>query len=209
MKNFKSIGLLLGVLSVQFCGGEAQDQSYVDTGAGNNGIIGNAEDGTPTALYIFDAGITTGAMGGREGADQICKDAAANAFVNESVHAFLSVSPLDSIALLPYTFGLPDGVEIKGWPSEDKLANSWSDFLDGDILVSNLSDAGVASGYFWSGSNSAGELVASYNCNGFTTSTGNGMTADNVSEGFLKDRSDLYGVACSSTKYHLLCVGHK
>lgn len=95
-----------------------------------------------------------------------------------NVRAFISISASDDIAGMPGNFGVPTGRKIVG-PTGITVAEYWADLLDGSIAVP-LSDAGVASNPWWSGSLSDGTFDASDNCSTWmSTSTKGASGKDN------------------------------
>jgi hypothetical protein len=91
-----------------------------------------------------------------------------------NVRAFISITASDDIAGMPGNFGVPTGRKIVG-PTGITVAEYWADLLDGSIAVT-LSDAGVASNPWWSGSLSDGTLNASDNCSTWMSTSAKGAS---------------------------------
>lgn len=153
-------------------------------------------------VVVFDAGTSSGALGGRTGADALCRAHAPAAYAN--VHALLSVSATDDIATMPVHYGLPDAVPFVS-ATGDPIATSLSDLLDGGIGTT-LAAAHVYLDPqpWWSGSTSSGQLSGA-NCLGFSDShMGNGEQGanDRVDAKWIADTTSRCNVAS-----HVLCLG--
>lgn len=162
------------------------------------------------AVYMVSAGGYKGNLGGRLGADKICRDYINTAYSSlpvRNVRAFLSIDAVDQIADFPTNFGVPAGVAVKG-PPGTVIADDWADLLDNSIDI-DLFSAGVLSASddkWWSGSSSDGS-VAVDTCSGFTygdTASQSGVTGiGNASDGYW-----IYNElsTCSGNRF-LLCIG--
>ncbi len=104
------------------------------------------------------------AMSGREGADAVCRMMMPAGVPTMNVRAFLSVSDADEIRDFPTLYMVPTDRQIVT-PNGTKIADDWTDLLDGNIDVS-LAEAGQPYD-FWSGSNDDGS-VAPETCTGWT-----------------------------------------
>ncbi|MBN2077526.1 MAG: DUF1554 domain-containing protein [Spirochaetes bacterium] len=121
----------------------------------------------PTAIYLYDAGQLNGNLGGRAGADAICQAAAPPPFPVTTVRAFISVSPVDTIAaLVPLAY---HGLPVYDQSGANIVSSSWSALWDGTIDMT-LNAAGVlpAGLEWWNGSNTDGTSNVA-NCQGWTS----------------------------------------
>lgn len=160
----------------------------------------------PRVMYLYDSGGTSGAIGGRSGADILCYQAAGSSGLPDDAtnRAFISVSANDEIRDLPSNYGVPTDRKIVG-PTGIKVADNWADLLDGSI-DNSLQAAEVTSADFWySGSNADGSLAAEH-CSGWTEGShpnqgwyGRPIQANDwwISRG---------PAACGSSNYTVLCV---
>ncbi len=130
-------------------------------------IMIDLADNSPQAIYIYDAGMVTGNLGGRAGADALCQAAAPPPFPITTVRAFISVSTTDRISsLVPSAY---QGLPVYDYSGVNLISTSWTALWDGTIDMT-LSAAGVLPGglEWWTGSNIDGSLNAE-NCQGWTT----------------------------------------
>jgi hypothetical protein len=124
------------------------------------------------AVYLFTAGVYNGGLGGREGADKICRDyydsvSDLASLPVTNVRAFISIDSDDQIVDFPGNFGIPGGADIMV-PTGTVIADSWADLFDGiDIRLNQLLTDITP---WWTGSDSDGS-VATDTCNGFTDGT--------------------------------------
>jgi hypothetical protein len=161
----------------------------------------------PRVMYLYDAGGTSGAIGGRSGADILCHQAAvwASGLPSDATNrAFISVNATDEIRDMPAAYGVPTNRKIVG-PSGIKIADNWADLLDGSIDTS-LEAAGVTTASFWySGSNPDGSL-ASEHCSGWTE----GGSPHQGWYGRPPDVNDWWisrgPAVCGASSYTVLCV---
>jgi hypothetical protein len=125
----------------------------------------------PTSLVLYEGGLSNGDMGGASGVDSIC---AANLPPGRNFYgAFLSISSVDYLSIMPTFFNFPANVPIYS-PSDILIANDWTDLMDGTIATS-LSAAGVTNNPWWSGSDDAsGSTVdgVTLDCTDWTSSLG-------------------------------------
>lgn len=159
-------------------------------------------------IYIFASNNTTGAMGGRAGADSLCSSAYNNSseltqLGCANIKAFISISATDYIADYITLFSVPDTCEIRN-STGVPIAGSWADLLDGNILTS-ISSAGitVSTGY-WTGSNADGTYnTGSMNCANFTSTSYSGIIGNSASTSntWLSD-----GTTLGSNSAPVLCI---
>jgi hypothetical protein len=166
----------------------------------------------PKALILFNAGTRDGNMGGRSGADGLCKSAKPSGVRNP--HAFLSVSDADPLINMPSTYKIPIDLPVYGPDGITLLANNWAALMATATtpLANSFATAGVlpADKYWYSGSNNDGTFRDDVSeCVNFTSNSGSewvwyGYSSDTSSSltatGFLCDQN--------STRY-LLCIGEK
>lgn len=135
------------------------------------------------AIYMFSVGPYTGDLADpksgtvRESIDSLCGAAAktANTYAPPCLkkRAFISISSADDIAAMPTKYGIPVTRRIIG-PTGTQIGDKWDDLLDGTIDVT-LSDAGIASDHWWSGSLSSGIYDSVDNCTGWTSTSTKGQ----------------------------------
>ena len=116
--------------------------------------------------------------------------------------AFISISSTDDIAGMPKNFGIPTDKKIVG-PTGIQISANWAGLLDGNIDVT-LSDAGIASDHWWSGSTSSGIYNSSVdNCTGWTSTGSKGQAGKSN----MTDASWMEGEvpSCNASRY-VLCV---
>ena len=129
---------------------------------------------TGNMVYMFSAGRSKGDLGSRDSLDNRCISSKTDVYATlpcNTVRAFTSFSSSDSIIHMPDNYDVPTTVPIKG-PTGITIADNWSDLFDheDDPLLSNLADAEVSGGDWWSNSESDGTYVDfPYNCNGHTS----------------------------------------
>ncbi len=118
-------------------------------------LVKGVETPEPTAIYIYDAGLSNGNLGGRAGADALCQAVAPPPFPVTTVRAFISVSAADEIADLvpPAYHGLP----VYDHSGTNTVSATWTGLWDGTINMT-LSAAGVMPPglEWWNGSNTTG-----------------------------------------------------
>lgn len=179
---------------------DSSTETYCDDGS-CSGIVND------TYMIYITSGTTTGAMGGRDGADTFCRDNMPEAVDCGDVHAFISLSGADEIQDMPtkYYPAFDDTLPVYWAHSTTgaltKMAENFTDMLDSSILVSATTGAGV-SGAVWSFSTAVGAYNPSYYCSGGTATTGSGYygNAGSVNYYWLS-----YNAATCSTSYRLQC----
>lgn len=118
-------------------------------------------------LYVFAISSRTGALGGRSGADQLCRDegvAVYRALDLKNVKAFISVSTVDDIRSLvtPDWWYYPVyGINPVNGPV--LVAESWAGLWSGALVNDLQTSLGMTTNW-WSGSNPDGTLSAGGNC---------------------------------------------
>ena len=100
----------------------------------------------------------TGDLGGRTGADGICRANVGVLSCPSAIHALLSVDANDTVANMPTTVHVPANEAIQS-PNGTSIATNWADLLDGNLQhsfgVAGLFDVNTSTDW-WSGSNSDG-----------------------------------------------------
>ena len=199
MKNllsFKKILFLLFIVTLTF---------VLTLGCDND----NTSASAITKIYMFGTSIEyDGSIGGRSGADTLCKNATNKPSdeIVSTVHAFISVSASDSIASMPSTYSFSSLAVIYNTDGSEKMAENWADLLDGSILE-KISTLGIVpySRYWWSGSNADGSNADT--CSGWTSnlSSVNGQAgySENSDSNYINKSSE----SCD-TEYELLCIGY-
>ncbi len=146
-------------------------------------------------LYLFSdgngGGGHSGSLGGRAGLDSICaarKSAAFASLACTNVRAWISVTAVDSIQLMPVNYNIPTNLVVLG-PTGTQIGNNWNDLLDGSVSDSGdlksadlFSDVTADPPYYWTGSASDSGSAAQ-TCGGWTLTTGNGETVDSSNNG--------------------------
>ena len=87
----------------------------------------------PTKIYMFSAGLHTGDLGRRAGADAQAEAAVAGAGLAGPVryaHAFISANSFDCIANMPFIFDIPPNLPIYAPNGTTLIANNWGELLD-------------------------------------------------------------------------------
>ncbi len=162
-----------------------------------------------SGVLIFNAQMTTGNIGGRLGADNLCNVSlqSHNLVFKEfsRAKAFISVDELDTIRyVLPVEYWYLPVYGIGGSMGFTQISANWIDLWDGTI-DNNLSVALGLTTVWWSGSYPDGSLWVGGTCNGWTSDTAGGIYGDNASI----SGSWLYAASgtCGSA-YQLLCVAY-
>ncbi len=175
---------------------------------------------TGNVIYIYNAGthkgnmvsVTTNSI--RDDIDKVCQSAKTDNYPTmpcSSVRAFISISEADDIAdMTSSPISVPSTWKIKG-PENMKIADSWSDMLDGTI-DDGLANAEIAPGKWWSGSDSHGNLYYSeeeddddsaMNCGSWMSTSEKGTAGHHnaTDDKWLDENSP----NCSASRY-LLCI---
>ncbi|RLE25284.1 MAG: hypothetical protein DRJ65_08150 [Acidobacteria bacterium] len=161
----------------------------------------------PALLYVFDGGTKPEAIGGREGADVMCYQAAqANPDLPDGVmtRALISVNESDEVRDMPTRYGVPTNRKIVG-PTGIKIVDSWADLLDGSLdqsfFIAGVTDA---TNFWYSGSNWDGSV---------TPNTCSGWTSTDAADGWYgltnqtnNDWIDIAAASCGAATYHVLCL---
>lgn len=166
------------------------------------------DDGT-TRLILYNAGTHDGNLGGRGGADDICRASANTPLGAKNIHAFISTSTADEIRDMPSKYGYPTDFAIYGPDGTSLIANNWADMVDDSINMS-ISAAGVMPGanHWISGSDSDGSYdVTNYNnCIGFTNNENSNTFQLGYSNETDENWLNAMGDTCDVDSYYLLCV---
>jgi hypothetical protein len=174
---------------------------------------------TTNAIYLFSEGTdrdgdvqtAEGQANARQSIDALCE--ARRIMSHDSLacaqtRGFLSISDVDSLVNYPTNYGLPSGVPIRS-SNETLIENTWLDLLDG-IILSSLSDAGVVSSFYWTGSDASGTFddESDNQCMGFTSNiAGGGAFEANVGDSGVTNGSwlEFTPAQCGGTRPYL-CV---
>jgi hypothetical protein len=143
-----------------------------------------------------------GNLGGRSGADTLCRASANRPTGLPQARAFISISSGAQISDFPTLYGVPNAVPVESVTGA-VLASSFKTLLGGRIQRS-LSDAGVLTGLvnWWSGSDAAGRAVP-LTCSGFTSNAATGNVGlSTVTDASWIELTDF----CSRTNKRLVCV---
>jgi hypothetical protein len=177
----------------------------------NDSLILLAVASQPTKLILFDGGTHNGNLGGRSGADDLCKNSSNKPSGTTNIHAFISISLTDQVIDMPTNYGYPVDFAVFGPDGTHLIANNWADMFDNSINMSLQSAGAINENNYWmSGSNSAGSFYPGYNqCAGFIdASSGNHFElglSSNTDGGWIAIWTD----TCDNPAYHLLCIGEK
>jgi hypothetical protein len=166
-------------------------------------------------VFLFPAGLfqgnialpTTASV--RHDIDDLCMQSRLDNYPDMhclNVRAFISINSTDDIAGMPANFGLPTDRKIIG-PTGITVVDYWADLLDGSLDMT-LSDAGVSSDHWWSGSLSDGSYDSANNCSGWTSTGSNVLSskgrsgkADKLDDSWIEGESP----NCSATRM-VLCT---
>ena len=159
-------------------------------------------------LVLYRAGTFEGDLGDRTTIDTLCANN--NSTNNPNAKGFIGHSNTYSIANLPTNYGFSQALPIHS-TNQTKIADDWTDLLNGDI-DSTLSAAGVTSAaLWWSGAQSAaGDFIdgATANCDNWTSNlVSSGAFAGS---GTSTAGNWIYGgvaVGCNQS-YDLLCIAY-
>jgi hypothetical protein len=160
------------------------------------------------SIYIFPAGLYTGNLGGRSGADTLCQNARDTIFSGlpvSNVRGFLTISSSDQIINMTINYGIPAD-EIILSPFDIQIAGNWADLTD-ETIDTTLAAAGIVFTHWWTGSDGYGMWIDdSVTCNGFTNGTdsyeGKVGAHDETDKGWLKKTNS----SCDHVM-PLLCAG--
>jgi hypothetical protein len=198
------------------CNGMCVDlgSDELNCGECNQKCIGTCEGGgcigEEHRLVFVSSQLTTGALGGLEGADSFCTELAAQAGIDGSYMAWLSTSQVGPASRMTHFMGpylLPTG---------QLIANDWTDLTDGVLAHPIDSDefgelppaSGICLGQeVWSNSNPNGTPQTQLDCQGWTSqvvsSTSNaGQWSETM---FPWSASGCVGVTCAAS-LPLYCV---
>jgi hypothetical protein len=120
-------------------------------------------------LYRESSTTRNGNLGGRSGADALCRASINRPAGLVQVHAFLSISSSDQIADFPTLYGVPSGQAIESLGGA-VLARNFTSML-GSLSLSVLATGVLPTvSAFWSGTTTGG-LVSTNTCSGFTSAS--------------------------------------
>jgi hypothetical protein len=136
-----------------------------------NGGLKPVTDTTPEALVVFVTSTRhTAALGGLEGADELCNATASAAALDGTFRAWLSTRDTavsERLRQFEGPYVRTDGVRI---------ADGWSDLVDGSLRAAiSVDERGNAgSGDVWTGTLGDGTPLLSDDCGGFTIGDSSG-----------------------------------
>jgi len=165
------------------------------------------DDGSPK-LMLFNAGVHTGNLGGRAGADALCQASPNKPAAVSNVRAFISTGAADEIRDLADNYSYTKTIPVTGPNGCVQISNNIVDLMNHLIPRVALSEAKVVprgnNVYWWSGSYNDGDLGAT-SCTGFTSASGYGEAGSgyNIYQWFRIIQGD-----CGSS-YYLLCIGEE
>jgi hypothetical protein len=175
----------------------------------------------PTKIYIFSTPAHNGKLGGRTGANNLCRSAqrADYAFLNgKTVKAFLSVSANDQIKdLVPVKY---QNLPVFGVITTDTLAggtqlkDQWAHLWNGTgILVSMDTATDAVAGGWLAGSNNDGTFIdKNSSCNGWTYSKASSPPAavggDSISSAGPDQWINWIGTSCDAVLMSVMCVAY-
>jgi hypothetical protein len=129
-------------------------------------------------IYLFRTeSAYTGNLGGRIGADAICKTAYETYYSRlgaKDVRALINVSALDEIQDMQGNYGIPVDAPVVAVSATNRqpsvmLGVNWFDIID-ETISATLASAGIATTAHWTGDGTGhGTVASSYNCNEWTT----------------------------------------
>ncbi len=160
-----------------------------------------------TVIYMFNAGLSLGSMGGRAGSQATCAAARAGLTFPDNncttVQSFVSITAADQIADYATIYAVPASKPVQG-PTGVQLSSNYAGLLDGGI-DDFLQNAGVlpAASTWWSFSSSTGVFDGGNNCsNGIAGAGGGVIGASNVlAAGWMQDSN----FSCAISQ-HILCI---
>lgn len=144
-----------------------------------------------TAIQVFSVLNTTpgGAFGSRAATTATCATAAiAQGLSCTSTIALLAYGGGDDIASLPTNHGVPSNAPIVAAGSLERIADGWTDFLDGSwhTCVGKFCDpsgptpGGLAGAFYLTGANNDGTVDAANNCANWSSTAGTFRLAQDV-----------------------------
>lgn len=145
----------------------------------------------------------SGDLGGRSGADRICSAGTPPICAgSSSVHAVISVSSSDTVALMPTNFGLPASTPVRGVNGNVLAVHGWADMFP----TLDTRPYGNVGESYWTGATADGGFVSGNACNGWTSSSSS--YAGQIGNSSHSDRGWIAGTlySCSSSEAHLLCA---
>jgi len=163
------------------CNGEAEDECEANLdesgehcGMCDNPCAGQCVGGLcqQSRIVFVTQDTHNGNLGGLEGADTICNEAANDANLPGNYYAWLSTSdssPSERFEPTNRSFVMPNNVMV---------ANNWDDLIDGMLITGIGVDQfggpvevaiGCSSGYVWSATTTSGELNGIHHCLNWTT----------------------------------------
>lgn len=175
--------------------------------------VTSGEGKTPAKMVMYssdygiDGFVGFNAADVRTHADSICRYSSKLPDGCGTPHAFISISSSDTIASMPANFGFSDTLQVVS-ATNIEIASNWTDIVGGlgvAGLTNNLTDAGVTTTGWWSGSDLNGGLSAS-SCSGWTSRAAMGTVGAADSVGiFISDVSTSCDKAMHED-YKLLCL---
>ncbi len=163
-----------------------------------------------SAVFIYEAGLHTGNMGGRLGADSLCRmNLQVNNFLSKDItraRALISTSEIDSIRnALPVDYWYLPVYGMNGGNGTTLLADNWNSLWDGSIDTTLAVAVGISTRW-WNGSNSDGSYYPGGTCNDWTDeSSATGINGDNAVTTWAWV---YFGNSACNITYHLLCIAY-
>ena len=169
----------LGFANDGTCDGD--EDGYIDLSVRDGNLINIDMDDNNvninkniTIIYVATTP-HNGNFGGRSGLDSFCSNNKPSGLQCRNIHAFISVGLDDDIELMPDNYDYDGALYWYHSSAKNltKFADSWSDALDGSIAVTQQTGTGTDATYVWSGSYASGHSSDPYDCNDWTTISGN------------------------------------
>lgn len=177
----------------------------------------------PSAYFLFASGTThTGNLGGRAGANNICRTSTTRPAVCTAANtwAFISVSDTDEIRDFPTTVPTWTGGSAfntatpwywrQGAHAGIRADNNWTSLLDGSVINSGQT-AGLPQNWAWTGSHVDGSVASNNTCSGWLsgdTLHPSGIVGHswNTGSSWLHAGGFGDGVGCGGAPSHLYCA---
>jgi hypothetical protein len=195
-------------------GGDAGSSGAGNAGAGasagDGGFAGSAGSGGAGPSIVMFSTATTGKMGGREGADALCKTEASKheSLKGLRVHAFVCVNEDDEVVDIPSNFDMPTYRPFVSL-SQIQVASNWTALQT--KLDASLSSAGVmSSNQFFSGCGlNWGTLIAkpaNRACSEWTSDVNTEMAATGKSDLTGSDWLSYGNILACNTQLVVVCI---
>jgi len=144
-----------------------------------------------------------GDLSGRSGADAICSNwkfkVPKNLSTCNSVRALISIDSNDEVRDMPTNYSVPSDKPVFN-QNGHIIADNLTHLVSGNNLYGRMIPGSTVNHSYWTGTSTGGALNSN-NCNGFTSTGGNGQTHENLNYHF----KGVNYITCGSTAY-LLCM---